>query len=323
MSTKTPALGCIRGEHIEAYHATDAVSKSKLGDFRKSPLLYFRKYVEQSIPRDPMSDAFLTGQGAHVLTLEGWDEYRRQFVIAPNDAPKYPTSAQRNAKKPSEETIAAIAYWDEFEKNTKGKHRITPADERLHKRIRDSIFSHPIAALLISEGEAEVTFRAQGERYFIQARTDWVNFGCSADLASRLNALFQASGSTVRIQAGEPYCVDLKTTASLSDNDFNNFARNFVQFGYHRQGPMYRGVIKSAIDLDIEKFFFVSVETDVLFETAVFLPDEPANAQGWAEVSDDLARLSRCYDRHEFPGTPQGLQTISIPTWYLRKEGAL
>ena len=54
----------IRGEPSEVYHATDAISHSKLEVFRRRPALYHRKYVlkglrtveeARDIPAEPVN----------------------------------------------------------------------------------------------------------------------------------------------------------------------------------------------------------------------------------------------------------------------------
>ena len=59
----------IRGEPSEVYHATDAISHSKLEVFRRRPALYHRKYVMKVVP-DADSSAFAIGRATHAAVLE-------------------------------------------------------------------------------------------------------------------------------------------------------------------------------------------------------------------------------------------------------------
>ena len=59
----------IRGEPSEVYHATDAISHSKLEVFRRRPALYHRKYVLKVVP-DADSSAFAIGRATHAAVLE-------------------------------------------------------------------------------------------------------------------------------------------------------------------------------------------------------------------------------------------------------------
>lgn len=322
MSAPTLQFGLIRGESIEAYHAADALSKSKLGDFRESPLLYFRRYVAQNLPRRAMTPAFLTGQGAHVLTLEGLDAYAKAFAVVPQGAPARPTEAMLNAAKPSPSSLERQAYWKAFDADNAGKTLIDYREFEMHKAIAKSVHAHPIAAALLSEGEPELTFRVEGRLFPIQCRPDWINFGASHELSQRLNAL------GVRVSPGEPYMLDLKTVEALGSFDFlteeedaspRSFTKNFFNFEYHQQGPLYRSVIKSAIDIDVEKFFYVAASKSDTMESAVFLPDDDANALGWEEICRDMDRINECYKTGVWPGAPKKLLRVSLPSWYLKR----
>ena len=66
------------------------------------------------------SRAMEIGTLIHAVYLEGAD-LNELVAIVPDDAPKKPTSAQVNAKKPSEDTLTAIAFWEKFREQTAGK----------------------------------------------------------------------------------------------------------------------------------------------------------------------------------------------------------
>ena len=53
------------------------------------------------------------------------DEFDEKYVLVPIDAPKRPTSTQLNAKKPSEATIEAIQFWQDFDASSVGRDAIT------------------------------------------------------------------------------------------------------------------------------------------------------------------------------------------------------
>lgn len=48
-------------------------------------------------------------------------DWGNRYAVLPEDAPRKPSSTQRNAKKPSPETLKAIAWWDEFLRNHPGE----------------------------------------------------------------------------------------------------------------------------------------------------------------------------------------------------------
>ena len=87
-----------------------------------TPRRYWAKHEDPDrkpfLPSDPMRQGSLVD----CLITEP-DEFGRRYIHLPADAPKRPTKTQRNAKKPSAETLEAIAYWDKLEKD--GRELIT------------------------------------------------------------------------------------------------------------------------------------------------------------------------------------------------------
>lgn len=68
-----------------------------------------------------------------------WDRY----AIMPEDAPRKPSSAQRGARKPSPETIEAIRWHDEFNKETEGKIVISKSELFRVEQASNRLLAHP------------------------------------------------------------------------------------------------------------------------------------------------------------------------------------
>ena len=111
----------------EEYHSLDYVSKSHLDLINKSPFHYWDRYInpERVIP-EPTKAMFL-GSAFHTIVLEP-DLFEKEYIVESANAPKRPTAIQRNAKKPSTQTLDAIAYWEEFDKKANGKILISIDD---------------------------------------------------------------------------------------------------------------------------------------------------------------------------------------------------
>lgn len=59
-------------EPAEQYHAkTDWISRTMLKDFRKSRRLFEKRYILQSLPEEPPSDAMVKGSAEHAVLLDG------------------------------------------------------------------------------------------------------------------------------------------------------------------------------------------------------------------------------------------------------------
>ena len=71
------------------------------------------------------SEALLLGNALDTLRLEK-GRFHERFICVPPDAPRRPSHSQRHAKKPSSETISAIAWWNKFNEAAAGKQLLTP-----------------------------------------------------------------------------------------------------------------------------------------------------------------------------------------------------
>lgn len=296
-------LGFIHDEPASVYHATDAVSNSKLKAFKRQPRFYYRRYVEKSLVERTDTDALRLGRAVHALTLEGQEAYDRDVTLLPLNAPNRPSERQRNAAKPSPETLTAIKFWDDFNRANDGKVICTAEEQALNMRRHDSVMAHPLSAQLIDRavGVPESTWRVKLADLTVQVRPD----------------LFNPAGC--ELTEGRPYILDLKTCASLDDDDFGNFARNFYAFGYYRQAALYQAVV-SEIFGPIQDFIFVAVEGKEPFETRIYRPTLRSVSMGWEEVKNDLRGLSECYRTGVWPEGPQELLSIDVPDWYANKE---
>lgn len=61
---------------------------------------------------DPATKVFNVGRAVHALVL-GEPNFNANFFVVPDGAPNKPSKKQRNAKKPSPETLDAIQFWDD------------------------------------------------------------------------------------------------------------------------------------------------------------------------------------------------------------------
>lgn len=310
----------MKKEPIEVYHANEAVSHSKLCDFRKLPLYYYRKHIVRDLdPKDTKS--LRTGRASHVMVLEGEEAFWREYCLAPD------LSFQGRENK-----LQAISILNEilleplpeadilpladlkkdeilaFFEGRAGKTAITEKQLEMFRALRESVFSHPQARELLAGDpaeHAELTWRTDTLPlgFAVQCRTDWWNSkGC-------------------KLTNGRPYVADWKTVASLDDLSFANWEKNFRAFGYYRQDPFYRNVINDVTGKNgaVERFFFIVTETTGLHQTMVFEADEAATEAGWYECVNLMQELSSCMSKNRWPGRPTGIHPISLPQWYLEK----
>lgn len=274
-------LAGVAGILSSDYHASDAISHSKLEVFRDRPLMYFKRFVAKSLPREE-SAAFAVGSALHCAVLEPC-KYAEQFAVKPEGIDR--------------RTNAGKAAWAQFCAENDGKTVLDSDDAAGVRQMAESVFAHPLARELLTLGVAELTWRkpstALGKN--LQCRTDWFNAdGCA-------------------LTEGRPYVVDLKTIDRLDDR--NAFQKAFVNFGYHRQCGFYLPLLQDC-GVECSDFFFVVVEKCEPFGCIVYKATPDAIACGQDETVSDLVRLVECQRKDVWPNLPTDLREINLPDWY-------
>lgn len=110
------------------------LSFSRLKELHHSPLK-MKAYLEKTF--EP-TDAMNQGSLLDCLLFEP-ELLNERFYVIPEDAPRRPSSVQRNAKKPSDSTLEAIAFWDAVEEMSKDKITVTPSQMDSAKYLSDCI----------------------------------------------------------------------------------------------------------------------------------------------------------------------------------------
>ena len=287
-------LGLVYGEPADVYHAAPGVTNHRLADFARPnvPLLFFRKYISKEAPDSFTSDAKEFGEFFHALALEGETVADARFSVLPDDAPDRPTKAMLNAAKPSEQSIARVRWWADWDKANAGKKVISKADSELAWKMVESIRAKPKLRALFDHGKPEVVARHQMAAFTIQSRLDW--FDEALDEWQR------------------PLIVDVKTIDSLA-----NFEKQFFKYGYYRQAAFYQLVVYETMKLQgaYPRFKFVVVEKSEPFQSLVYVPGETSLDIGRKEVLADLTRIKGCYDSGIWPGTPDEELPVEVPEW--------
>lgn len=156
-------LSLLIREPAGVYHARAGEYQSShlLADFRKSPLLYFKRRLGL-IPAEDRP-AYLVGEAAHVRILEGRQEYSRRFAIG---GPINPTTG-----KPFGTNTKAFAEWA----IQQGKPVLAIDQAELIENMAVGVAMHEAAVDLILDGVAEGVARAHYCGVPCQIRIDWLN----------------------------------------------------------------------------------------------------------------------------------------------------
>lgn len=282
-------FGKITDEDIRSYHAADAFSSTKAKVFAASPLLYYKRFVERSIPPPGDTQEFLIGHAAHTLLLEP-EAYDKRYYVVP---------AGVGRKSTKDLTLRAS-----LAEANPGKFELSADDDVLNRRMVAAVLAHPEAARLLDGGESETTWRIRGAHFAVQARTD----------------RFNANGWP---GSGWPYICDFKTTASLKADNPKCFRRTFWSYNYHLSAHLYREVVCEILRIPANeprpRFYWIVAEKEEPLGVEVFEIDDFAYDLASRQLHDILTRLRRCYETGVWPGSPASVQVLTPPAWLVRE----
>lgn len=239
------------------YLEMPAISASALKAFAKCPAL-------SQVAREETA-ALSLGQLVHCAILEP-DALESRFLA---------TDVDRRGTK----------AWAAAEEAAAGRELVKQADMETALYMRDSVWSNPTAAALLTGAHTEqsVFWNHAGTGQPCKARSDAVNL--------ELRAL-----------------IDVKTTVDASPREF---ARQFVRYGYGLQDVHYRQGF-SADTFAPEAFVFLAVEKSPPYLVALYelTADQLAVYQ---ERHDSLMdRYSECLKTGLFPGYDPMIQPLEL-----------
>ena len=235
------------------YHRDPSISNSGLGYIDKNPS---QLIWSQNAPRDEEKEAALDfGTATHTLLLEP-DNFDQQFVIGPDHA------RRSNAEKEA---------WAKFEEENTDRKIITPDDLRKLMIMRESVFAHPVARMIMEAdgyNEASIFWKDKETEEMCRIRPDRViNFN------------------------GRPIIVDVKKVEGI-----DRFEKHAEEFRYYVQDAMYTDGYEQHFGVRPE-FWFLCVSSTVgagKYEVEVVkLPDHWKEA-GYEKYRENLETYSHC-----------------------------
>ena len=153
-------------EPSDVYHEQSRTGKylssHRLGDFRKSPKLYYKKM--QGLIKESETSALFIGRAAHCLILEGRASFEEQYVVS--DGPINPNTGEVYTKN-----TKAYAAW----KASQTKEIVSGTDFNLLAKLQQGVLEHSNANELLLNGVAEGVVRAEYCNMPCQIRMDWFN----------------------------------------------------------------------------------------------------------------------------------------------------
>ena len=275
---------------IEEYHNSSNIGSSKLRDFIKNPILFRDKYVTKTYPEKETSRSMIFGQAFECL-IDPNVIFSDLYYTIPENAPKKPTKAQINAKKPSEETLHAIQWWDDLKKQTAGKIEISRDEMTTLLKMRENFEANPVAVDLWQRSEMQVTYESKFKGHGVQCRFD---------------ALLKR----------DRHGIDLKTTST----PLEDFAKSVTMFRYDIQQAFYEGVFEMCEHEPMEKFSFIVCETVYPWRCQVITLPEDVVFKAHETMIASLKKLctsidSGIWDQH------QSSTILEFKQWQLRELG--
>lgn len=278
-----------------AYHTAAGISKSGLDLIEQSPLHYWDKYLNPDKPEQGNSEALLMGSLTHTLTFEP-ELLEAEYAVVPPDAPRKPTLVQRNAKKPSPETVAAIEWWDSFNAASSGKRIVDEDMIENARKIADAVRAHPAAGHFLGmpgHSERTVLYRhPEYEGLLCKCRTDrWID-----------------------LDDGRILIADLKTTQDAKPGEFE---RHAWDYRYQVAAAWYSDIIHAVTGREVAGFVLFAVEKSRPYAVSVRVADDVFLAEGRKAYRHNLDTYALCMKSGKWPGYGDHLLPIGPPRWVL------
>jgi len=246
----------------DVYHSSKGVSKSMLDRLSRSPA-----HLKYGQAEPTPAQAF--GTAVHCAILEP-EAFEQRYYLG--------TEARRGSKE-----------WARLEEQADGRELLKPADWGTCLAMRDSVYAHPAASQLLSEGLAEASAFAVDEEtgLLVKARPDYARLDIRA-------------------------LVDLKTCLDASPSGFARSAGNFL---YGVQAALYLDVYSQAAGVPMEHFVFIAIEKTPPFGVGVYTLTQAAIDVSRQAYRRHLRLYAECLATDRWPCYSERVVEIDLPSW--------
>ena len=266
----------------EEYFSGNEISSSLLKDAAFMTASKVRQKMNQ--PKEDRKKHLDLGSALHCAVLQP-EIFEKSVAILPSK--RRPTKSQLNAKKPSEDTVELIKFWNEWDEVNSDKFHITVDDSFNIENVLNSIKNNSVANDLLyeQEGRNEISGYATVDSYPVRIRMDrYLNNG---DI------------------------VDIKTCANASLDKFKYDAFRKYKWGYQIQGAFYKDVC-NIIEEQTKKrrFIWVCIETEPPYDIAIYELGKNLEMQGRAWYSEGFEKLNLAMNSDKWHGYPEEIQIL-------------
>lgn len=298
MSLTPEPHGVVHGLDIRDYHAGPGISKSGLDDIDHSPA-FFKAMRSSNAPAREETPSQLVGNLAHCAILEP-AEFVKRYASLPSDAPRRPTDAQWNAKAPSDESKAAMAWWTEWNAAHAGTTVISAAQHKMALGMSDSmrrlkdVHAGLSMSELLSRGRPEVSayWKDPDTGMSCRCRPDWVH----------------------PLNKKQAVILDVKT---VGDATAHEFSRQVHRMRYHVQDAFYTDGFAAAARMEVVAFIFVVVEDKWPYAAASYQLGDESRHEGYLQYRQNLDLYASCVKSGIWPGLAPRTTVIDLPPYAL------
>ncbi len=274
------------------YHGIPSISVSGLKKIKQSPAHY--KYAEEKEP----TDAMLFGTAYHCFILEP-EKFEKEYYIF-DDAAICGALIAKGAKSPR--ATNDYKTWLKSEESfSDGKIIIDRAEHEKLKAMKERLFSHPYAKMLLTNGRPEV-----GITGILQTMAGEITIKLKPDYIKDIKHIV----------------VDLKTAADAS---LDGFTRAAADQDYHIQAAFYSDIVELMnADQRPVTFVFIAQEKTAPFAFNLFECSPQFIAQGRYEYEMLLQLYKYCLDNDKWPGyqcfcpNRYGLLELNLPKYAIK-----
>lgn len=275
----------------DEYHAIHAMSAGGLKRMKQSPAHFYGMQLDPNRPQsgEPTA-AMANGTLVHCAIFEP-QALALRYVTIPADAPRKPTDAQRNAAKPSPETMRAIDWWDAFTARTEGAQIVDAVEITAAQAQAAAVRALPDVGALLADGygESSAFWIDEQTGELCKCRPDWVS----------------PVGDGVIL-------IDGKTCRDASEA---GFGRAIWTMSYHNQAAWYSDGFQKASGLRVHGFVFAAVENTWPHIAAAYMLGDDVLEKSHAENRRLLNLYAECKSTGVWPGYASGINMINLPRW--------
>jgi hypothetical protein len=269
----------------EAYFADPATSNSDLKLLRRSAehFKYLKAHPKERTP------AMQAGSSLHCAILEP-DNFMKRHAVIPDNAPRKPTTAQRNSAKPTPDAQERMQYWDQWELMNQGKLIVTPEKAAEYMEIGGLIRNHPELSVFFDSGKAEHAVFGEDPETGLMCK-------CKPDYLTRIKDY--------------KICIEVKSCEDARNHAFQRTAYNFQ---YFTAAAFYQDVMSWSIGAP-DAYLIVAFERDPPYGMKIYEVSEESIERGREQYRESLALMKQCMEDDHWPIYDTDIELLELPHW--------